>query len=60
MLIKILLKRVRHGASGEPWNFYLWFAYEFCLLTLEYQAKHRLEFSNGEQFTIGRSFENLL
>ncbi|EFW39253.1 hypothetical protein HMPREF9554_00240 [Treponema phagedenis F0421] len=30
--------------------FYLWFAYEFCLFTITCQAKHRLEFREGESF----------
>ncbi|CEM60401.1 hypothetical protein FUT79_09545 [Treponema phagedenis] len=41
-------------SKGElSWNRYLWFAYEFYLFTLEYQVKHRLKFSKGEQFTTG-------
>ncbi|EFW37959.1 hypothetical protein HMPREF9554_01559, partial [Treponema phagedenis F0421] len=45
------LKHRSELRTGEPLEFYLWFAYEFCLFTITCQAKHRLEFSNGGKIT---------
>ncbi|QSH99490.1 hypothetical protein DWQ65_05320 [Treponema phagedenis] len=53
VLKAFIIKSVRHGARANPSNCYLWFAYEFCLFAIRCQAKHRLEFCNGGQFTIG-------
>ncbi|EFW37548.1 hypothetical protein HMPREF9554_01969 [Treponema phagedenis F0421] len=33
---------------GRSFTIFLYFASEFCLVTPEYQAKHRSELNNGE------------